>query len=299
VHSHAEAPRDFSAAFAIGISLNLIFVVVEVVYGLISHSMALVADAGHNLGDVLGLGLSWGALLLAQRRPTMRRTYGLRATTILASLTNGVVLLVVTGGVLWESIRRMMAPEPVGGLTVIVVALVGVAINGLSALLFMAGRKGDLNIRSAFLHLASDAALALGVAIAGGVMLFTGWNWLDPVVSILLSLAILAGTWSLLRQSVDLLLGSVPEGIDPEAVRAYLLGLPGVEGIHDLHIWAVSTTETALTAHLIARGGALPPGSLDHTCEELNQRFRIARSTIQVESPAAHPCRLAAEEPAR
>jgi cobalt-zinc-cadmium efflux system protein len=163
----------------------------------------------------------------------------------------------------------------------------------------MAGRKGDLNIRSAFLHLASDAALALGVAIAGGVMLFTGWNWLDPVVSILLSLAILAGTWSLLRQSVDLLLGSVPEGIDPEAVRAYLLGLPGVEGIHDLHIWAVSTTETALTAHLIARGGALPPGSLDHTCEELNQRFRIARSTIQVESPAAHPCRLAAEEPAR
>jgi cobalt-zinc-cadmium efflux system protein len=163
----------------------------------------------------------------------------------------------------------------------------------------MAGRKGDLNIRSAFLHLASDAGLALGVAIAGGVMLFTRWNWLDPVVSIVLSLAILAGTWSLLRQSIELLLDSVPEEIDPEAVRAYLLGLPGVEGIHDLHIWAVSTTETALTAHLIATSGTLPPGALGRACEELNKRFRIARSTLQVEAPSAPPCRLAAEEPER
>jgi cobalt-zinc-cadmium efflux system protein len=281
-------------AFGVGISLNLGFVIVETVYGVLSHSMALVADAGHNLSDVLGLGLAWGAAVLATLRPTKLRTYGFRGATIMASLANALVLLFVTGGIAWESARRLVHPEPVGGKTVIVVALIGVVINGLSALLFARGRKHDLNVRSAFVHQASDAALALGVAISGAVMLATGWSILDPLVSILLSLVILGGTWSLLKQSLNLALHAVPEGIDPDEVTAYLVGLPGVVEVHDLHVWAMSTTENALTAHLVLSQGSDHPRLVGQACEGIRSRFPIQHSTLQLEG--AHvtgPCRQA------
>ena len=301
-HDHArgrsdDSPRSFSAAFAAGILLNLAFVIIEVIYGVRSHSMALVTDAAHNLGDVLGLGLSWGAAVLAVAKPTKRRTYGFRRATILSSWVNAVVLLSVTGAIAWESLQRLLAPEPVQGKVVIVVALIGVVINASSAALFLAGRKGDLNVRSAFLHLASDAALALGVAVAGVVMLLTGWRWVDPVVSIALSAVILASTWSLMKNSMNLVLDAVPEGIDPERVKAYLGTLDGVSEVHDLHIWAMSTTETALTAHLVMPGGSCSPRFLHHAGDELRARFRIDHATLQIEAiDAPDPCRLAPED---
>jgi cobalt-zinc-cadmium efflux system protein len=292
----AISAGHFGRAFAVGITLNLVFVGVEVVYGILSRSMALLADDGHNLSDVLGLALSWGAAILAKRRPTTRRTYGYRSTTILASLTNALVLLFVTGGIAWESVRRLFQPGPVEGRTVIVVALVGVAINASSAALFMAGRKGDLNVRSAFLHLASDAALALGVAVAGTAMLFTGWQWLDPAVSIALSLFILVSTGGLLRGSLNLVLDAVPEGINPDDVRTFLATLPGVIEVHDLHIWAMGTTDTALTAHLVIPSASCHPSFIGDVCDVLHDRFAIDHSTLQVETPEApDPCRLAAE----
>jgi cobalt-zinc-cadmium efflux system protein len=293
-HHHAQPPEQMGRAFVLAIGLNVALVAVETVYGILAGSMALVADAGHNLSDVLGLALSLGALVLARRKPTSRRTYGLRGTTILASLANAVVLLVVTGGVVWESVRRLLAPRPVESRTVIVVALVGVAINGLSAALFAASRKDDLNLRSAFLHLLSDAALALGVAAAAAVMMVTGWRWLDPVVSISLSCFILASTWGLLKRSLDLVLDAVPEGVDPESVRSYLTGLTGVREVHDLHIWAMSTTETALTAHLVMPGDSCHPRFLSEVGAELHHRFHIEHATLQVEAPEApDPCRQA------
>ncbi len=292
-HAHG-APKNYGKAFIFGISANLAFVVVEVAYGVLAHSMALIADAGHNLGDVLGLALAWGASVLAKRAPTKRLTYGYRSTTIIASLTNAVVLLVVTGGIAWESVRRLATPEPVMGMTVILVALVGVIVNGVSAMLFMSGRKSDLNLRAAFLHLAADAGLALGVAIAGAVMLATGWRWLDPAVSIILSIVILAGTWSLLKSSTNLVLNAVPDGVDLEDVRLYLMSLSGVTEVHDLHIWAMSTTENALTAHLVMQTGSCEPRFLGDVCKVLHDRFGIEHSTLQVEAPdAPDPCRLA------
>ncbi len=297
-HSHTGAhPRTTAGrAFAIAIALNVAFIAVETVYGLLSRSMALVADAGHNLGDVLALGLSWGAAVLAGRRPTARRTYGFHNTTIIASLANALLLLFVTGGIAWESVRRLLAPEAVAGKTVIVVALVGVVVNTLSSVLFLRDRKRDLNVRSAFLHMASDAALSLGVAVVGAIVLATGLYWLDAVASILLSLTILASTWSLLKESLDLVLAAVPAGIDSTEVKAFLCGLPGVLEVHDLHIWAVSTTETALTAHLIMAGDSCRPAFLGDVCHELHERFHIAHPTLQVEPPdAPAPCRLAAD----
>ena len=296
-HDHGGAPKSFGRAFAIGIGLNLSFVVVEVIYGILSHSMALVADAGHNLSDVLGLALAWGATHLAKRRPTKRRTYGFRSTTIVASLANAIVLLFVTGGIAWESVRRIFEPADVSGKTVIAVALFGVVVNAASAALFMSGRKGDLNVRGAFLHLASDAGLALGVALSGVVMMFTGWRWLDPVVSIVLAVVILGGTWGLLRASMNLVLDAVPDGIDPDNVKAYLAGLPGVVEVHDLHIWAMSTTDTALTAHLVMPGDSCHAGFLHDTGRSLKERFSIEHSTLQVEAPEApNPCHLAPDE---
>jgi cobalt-zinc-cadmium efflux system protein len=293
-HYQAQIPRQIGRSFLVAIALNVALVVTEAVYGILAGSMALVADAGHNLSDVLGLTLSLGALILARRKPTNRRTYGLRGTTILASLANAVVLLVVTGGVIWESIRRLLAPQEIAGKTVIVVALIGVVVNGVSAALFTAGRKDDLNLRSAFLHLLSDAGLAFGVAVAAGVMMVTGWRWLDPVVSVALSCFILVSTWDLLKRSLDLVLDAVPEGVDPESVRAYLAGLPGVCEVHDLHIWAMSTTETALTAHLVMPGNSCHPRFLSEVGAELQHRFRIEHATLQVEAPEApDPCRLA------
>jgi cobalt-zinc-cadmium efflux system protein len=296
-HHHVPAADAKSSAFVIGIGLNLGFVVVEAVYGVLSQSLALVADAGHNLGDVLGLVLAWGAIRLASRKPSLRRTYGLRRATILAAGINSATLLFVIGGLAWEAVRRLMSPTPVAGKTVIVVALAGVLVNGASAMLFARGREHDLNVRGAFLHLAADAGLSLGVAIGGLVILGTGWVWVDPVVTIVVALVILAGTMSLMRRSFDLMLDAVPEGIDPERVKAYLAALPGVVEVHDLHIWAMSTTETALTAHLVMPAGVRSPSFLADACHDLQEQFRIAHSTLQIDAAEATvPCRLAPDE---
>ena len=296
-HGHGHGPINNSRAFALGIGLNLAFVLVEVVYGVVAHSVALLADAGHNFGDVLGLGLSWGATALASLKPSKRRTFGFRRTTIVASVANALILLFVTGGLTWESIRRLFAPEPTQGRTMIVVAILGAVVNASSALLFMSQGKRDLNLRSAFLHLASDAVLALGVAVAGGVILLTGWLWVDPTVSIVLAITILTGTWSLMKQSLDLMLDAVPEGIDPEEVRAFLGGLPGVVEVHDLHIWALSTTETALTAHVVMPGSSQRPAFLSEVCSELRAKFDIDHSTLQIDpEDAPAPCALAPDE---
>jgi len=294
-HGHGHA-RSYGRAFAAGIALNLGFVAIEAIYGVLSRSMALVADAGHNLSDVLGLALAWGATALAKQRPTKRRTYGLRGTTIMASLANGLLLLVVTGGIAWEALRRLWEPAPVAGVTVIVVASAGVLVNGVSAALFLSGRKTDLNVRGAFLHLAADAAVSLGVAVGGIVLHFTGKRWIDPLLSLGVCVVILASTWGLLRSSVNLALAAVPDGVEPDDVKAYLAGLPGVVEVHDLHIWAMSTTETALTAHLVM-SAPCPPSFLADAGAGLESRFHIGHSTLQLEPPEApDPCRLAPDE---
>lgn len=291
---HSHAPASFGRAFAIGIALNTGFVVVEATFGLLSGSLALIADAGHNLSDVLGLFIAWGASILVRRRTTARRTYGLRRSSILAALLNAVFLLIAIGVIAWEALGRFAHPAPVAGGTVIVVALVGVAINAATALLFIAGRKDDLNIRGAFLHMAADAGVSLGVALAGVAILFTGWQWLDPLVSLAIVLVILVGTWGLLRDSVNLALDAVPEGIDTAAVTAYLAALPGVTEVHDLHIWAMSTTETALTAHLVIPNKQNEDALLVRTSAELHDRFGIEHATLQIEhGDPAHPCGLA------
>ena len=293
---HASA--DFGRAFAIGIALNAAYLVAEAGYGIVSHSLALLADAGHNLGDVLALAAAWGAAILARWRPGGRYTYGLRGSTILVAIGNAILLLVVTGGIAWEAIRRLVeGPEPVFGLTVAVVAAAGVVINGSTALLFMSGRKGDLNIRAAFRHLASDAAVAFGVAIAGVLIVMTGWLWLDPAISLAISIIVVAGTWSLLRESVNLALHAVPPGIEREAVADYLGSLPGITAVHDLHIWGMSTTETALTAHLVRPEGVPNEALLRRAQHDLHERFGIGHVTLQVETAdEAVICRLAPDD---
>lgn len=280
---HAHAPKDFGKAFFFGILLNAGFVVAEVFYGLLSNSLALLADAGHNLGDVLGLAMAWSASMLAKRIPTKKFTYGLRSTSILAALINAVVLLVVTGGIAWEAIQRFRHPNTVEGTTVIAIAAVGVVINTATALLFMSGRKGDLNIRAAFMHMAGDAAITLGVAIAGFVMLRTGWAWLDPAVSLVISAVVIIATWGLLRESVKLALHAVPEGIDTEKVKAFLASVKGVTAVHDLHIWAMSTTETALTTHLVMPGGYPGDAVQRDISKTLKEQFAIGHATLQIE----------------
>jgi cobalt-zinc-cadmium efflux system protein len=294
---HGHAPADFGRAFAIGVALNAAYVLAEVFYGIVSHSLALLADAGHNLGDVLALAAAWGASILGQRRPAGRYTYGFRGSTILVALGNAVLLLVITGGIAWEAIRRLQSPEPLSGTTVVVVAAIGVVINGSAALLFMAGRRGDLNIRAAFLHLASDAAVALGVALAGLLILMTGWLWLDPAVSLAISIIIVISTWSVLRDSINLALHAVPSGIEREAVADYLGSLPGITAVHDLHIWGMSTTETALTAHLVRPEGVPTDALLRRAQHELQERFGIGHVTLQVETAdEAVICRLAPDD---
>jgi cobalt-zinc-cadmium efflux system protein len=288
---HHHAPRDFGFAFAFGIGLNFAFVVVEAVYGVLAHSMALLADAGHNLSDVLALALAWGASRLVRREPSERYTYGLRSTSILAALVNAALLLLVTGGIVWESIQRLAAPEPVASQTVIWVALVGIAVNAASALPF-AKSGGDLNIRAAFLHLAADAAISLGVVLAALLTLYTGWLWVDPVVGIAIAVVIIAGTWGLLRDSVTMALDAVPAHIDPAKVRSYLSGLSGVTEVHDLHIWAMSTTETALTVHLVMPKGHPGDAFTAEICKELREHHRVHHATVQIET-GAQPCELA------
>ena len=290
---HVHAPASFGRAFAIGIALNIGYVLAEAFYGVAAHSLALLADAGHNLGDVLGLAAAWGASVLGKRKPSGRYTYGLRRTSILAALGNAIVLLVVTGGIAWEAIRRLADPEPTAGVTIMVVAAVGIAVNGITAWLFMAGRKGDLNIRGAFLHMASDALVAAGVVVAGALILWTGWHWLDPAISLVISAVIVVGTWSLLRDSVNLSLDAVPEGVDQEAVATFLAGLPGVTEVHDLHIWGLSTTDTALTAHLVRTDPAGDESLVQLVCSEMQERFGIGHATVQLESAEmARACKL-------
>ncbi|MEA3186361.1 MAG: cobalt-zinc-cadmium efflux system protein [Chthoniobacter sp.] len=290
-HGHVHSPPSNTAAFAIGVALNLAFVVVEVVYGLTAHSLALLSDAGHNLSDVFGLLVAWGAIHLSKSLPTKHRTYGLRRSSILAALTNAIVLLVVVGGITWEAIGRFFHPEAVAGSTVIWVAAAGVVINSATALLFMAGRKRDLNIKGAFLHMAGDAAVSLGVVGIGFAIRSTGWHWLDPALSILISGVIVCGTWGLLRESVNLVMDAVPEGIDPHAVEAYLADLTGVQAVHDLHIWGMSTTESALTVHLVMPEPPADDKFLHDVVHELHEQFEIGHVTIQIEhGSAGMPC---------
>ncbi|GAB0118902.1 cobalt transporter [Acidisoma sp. 7E03] len=290
---HVHAPANFGRAFLIGIVLNVGFVVAEVVYGIIGGSMALLADGAHNLTDVLGLAAAWLASVLARRPPSGRYTYGLGRSTILAALLNAGLLLLATGAILAEAVQRLITPEKVAGLTVIIVACIGIAINGVTAWLFASGSKGDLNIRGAFQHMLADALVSVGVVVAAVLIMATGWNRIDPLVSIVIAVVIVAGTWGLLRQSVNMSMDAVPEGVDAPAVRRYLEALPGVSEVHDLHIWAMSTTETALTGHLVMPGRHPGDAFLRETCEHLQQRFRIGHSTLQIEIDGTVACRLA------
>jgi cobalt-zinc-cadmium efflux system protein len=296
-HHHHEAP-NYNRAFGIGVALNVLYVLIEAGFGFVAGSLALLADAGHNLSDVLGLVLAWGGHYLAQLPPTARRTYGWRSSSILAALFNALLLLAAIGGIAWEAIRRFSAPEPLGGVTVMAVAAVGVAVNTATALLFLRGRKHDLNIRGAFLHMAADAAVSVGVVLAGWGILATGWYWLDPAVSLAIALVIFLGTWGLLKDSLNLAMHAVPENIDPGEVREFLAALQGVDEVHDLHIWAMSTTETALTAHLVKPDVGDHDGFLRDVAHALHDRFGIEHATLQLErDPSAaecHSCRARA-----
>ncbi len=280
-HSHAHS--NYGRAFAIGIALNLLYVGGEAVAGIISGSLALLADAGHNLGDVLGLSLSWGAAVLSRRQPSGRFTYGLRSSSILAALANAIILLVVTGGIAWEAVWRITHPVPVASGIVIWVAAAGIVVNGATALLFASGRLHDLNIKSAFLHMAADTLVTAGVVAAGVVIWLTSWYWLDPAVSLIVSAVIVLGTWGLVRNAINLALDAVPEGVDAAAVRAHLLAMPGVTALHDLHIWGMSTTETALTCHLVLPGGHPGDAVLNGVAQQLHHLFGIQHTTIQIE----------------
>jgi len=296
-HDHSHAPKNFDRAFTIGIALNVGFVVIEVVFGLFANSLALLADAGHNLSDVLSLLFAWGASVLVRKLPTQRHTYGLRRTSILAALINALVLLVAVGAIAWEAILRFGHPEAVASDTVIWVASVGIVINGFTAWLFMSGQKQDMNIRGAYLHMMADAAVSFGVVLAAITIKFTGWLWLDPVMSLVVAVIIGIGTWGLLRESLSLALDAVPANIHPAKVEAYLAGLPGIEAVHDLHIWAMSTTEIALTVHLIKPDAVIDDLLLVQINNELRELFGIQHTTVQFErGNTSHPCKQAPAE---
>jgi cobalt-zinc-cadmium efflux system protein len=292
VTEHSHAPPNFNRIFAIGVALNLIYVIAQVGFGVFAHSLALIADAGHNLGDALGLVIAWGASYLAKLPATRNRTYGWRRTSIMAALFNAVFLLVAVGAITWEALRRLSRGGVVDSNTVMWVAAAGVILNGITAWLFMAGREADLNIRGAFLHMSADAAISAGVVLAGLAIRFTGWMWLDPVTSIAINVIIVIGTWSLLRESFNLVTDAVPEKVDCKAVGEYLGQLPAVTAVHDLHIWAMSTTEIALTAHLVMPAGAAGDLFLRDVCDKLHHDFGIEHSTIQIEQNA-ETCALA------
>lgn len=292
-HHHHIDPTNHGRAFSIAVALNAGFVLVEFAYGFIADSSALIADAGHNLSDILGLLLAWGAAVLARKAPTGRYTYGLRNTSILAALANAMILLIACGAIAWEVVQRFMQPPVVAGVTVAVVAAVGIVVNGVSAWLFMRGSKDDLNIRGAYLHMLADAGVSLGVVVVGVVMIFTQWYWLDPVVSLAIVVIIVVGTWGLLRESVQLALNAVPASIDADAVQAFLEQSPNVAQVHDLHIWAMSTTENALTAHLVMPAGYPGDAFMDELVHSLRDQFSIQHSTLQVEQGTTeHACSL-------
>ena len=293
-HDHDHAPANYDKAFAIGIALNLCYVVAEAVFGMLAHSLALIADAGHNLSDVLSLLLAWGASRLSQMQPTNRYTYGLRSSSILASLINAIILLIAIGAIAWEAIGRFNQPQEIPGGTVMAVAAFGVVINAATALLFVKGRESDLNIKGAFLHMAADAGVSLGVVVAGFAIIQTGLYWIDPATSLVIVAIIAIGTWGLLRDSARLALQAVPSGIDTSEVKAYLAALPQVAGVHDLHIWPMSTTETALTAHLEMPNGNGGDKFLHDVCKHLHDQFKIEHCTFQIEQ-SAEACSLAPE----
>lgn len=287
-HGHSHAPADFGRAFLIGIVLNIVYVATEATYGFLTDSMALLADAGHNLSDVLGLMVAWAGATLAKRPPSQRYTYGMRSSSILAALANALLLLIAVGAIAWEAIRRFSDPPEVPGGTVMLVAAVGILINGLTAWLFASGRKGDVNIRGAYLHMVADAAVSAAVVVAGFLMLQTGARWIDPAISLLVAGVIVWGTWGLLRDSVAMALHAVPPGIDPEKVEAWLANRPGVAAVHDLHIWPISTTEAALTAHLTMPGGHPGDAFLAELTHGLDHDFGIGHATVQVEINHEH-----------
>jgi cobalt-zinc-cadmium efflux system protein len=298
-HDFASSVPETNASFKIAIGLNVLIVILQVVYGIVSHSVALVADAGHNLTDVLSLLFALGANILASQPPTKRRTYGFRRTTILAALLNAMILLVATGAILFAAFERLGHPTPVNGRVVAMIAGVGIVLNGISAGLFAHGRKGDLNVKAAFLHMAGDAAVSAGVVIAGLIIIWTGAIWVDPLMSIVIAIVIVAGTWSLLRDSFNLAADAVPEGIDSAAIDRYLRGLNAVTDVHDLHIWGMSTTQVALTAHLIVHGDAVRDETahdalLSTICAAMHDRFGIGHTTVQIERGALE-CELAPE----
>ncbi len=282
-HGHVHEPANFDRAFQIGIALNALFVAVEAGFGIFANSVALLADAGHNLSDVFGLLLAWGAAAAARRAPSKRFTYGWRKSSILAALFNALFLVLAVGVIAVEALQRLTGTEHVEGDVVMIVAGIGIVINGGTALLFARGRKGDLNIRGAYLHMASDAAVSAGVVLAGLVIWRTGWSWIDPVTSLAIVAVILWGTWGLLRESVLMALDAVPPSIDPHQVEEALATLPGVTRVHDLHIWPMSTTEAALTAHLVVPSGDTGDAFLNSACAMLNKRFGIDHATLQVE----------------
>jgi len=282
-HHHDHTPEHFGWSFAIATALNLALVIGQVWYGFAANSLALLADAGHNLGDVMGLVLAWGAIAIANWKPSSRFTYRMQAASILSAFANGMILLVGTGVIAWEAFHRFSEPQPVAPATVMVVAALAVVVNGASAWLLSRGSKGDLNVRGAFLHMAADAGVSVAVILAAGGIMLTGWQWLDPVASLLISAVILWGTWSLLREAIRLALNAAPREIDPHDVRQYLAGLAEVENVHDLHIWAMSTKETAMSCHLVTPRGHPGDGFLKSVAHELDHRFEICHATLQIE----------------
>ena len=290
-HTHHPTPRSFDRAFAWGIALNLAFVAVEAWFGWQADSLALLADAGHNLSDVAGLVLAWGGALAGRLRPDARHSYGWQRASILAAFANALLLLVAMGSLAWEAAHRLAAPEPTQGLTMIAVAAVGIFVNGVTAVLFMRGGEQDLNIRGAFAHMAADALVSLGVVMAGVVYLWRGWAWIDPAASLLIASVIVWGTWGLFRQSLHLLFDGVPEHVNLPAVRECLQSLPGVQRVSDLHIWAMATDRVALTAHLVRPEGGADDGFYRLATQELRRRFGIAHVTLQVvQAPVMRGC---------
>ena len=284
--NHSHQSGNYNRSFAIGIVLNIAFVVIEAGYGVLAESLALISDAAHNLSDVASLLLALGASVLARKAATEKRTYGWRKATIMASIGSAVLLLVALGGITWEAIDRFSNPAPVQGATVIVVAAIGVVINTMTALLFIKGQKDDLNIKGAFLHMAADAGVSMGVVIAGILILFKGWLWIDPVISLAIVAIILVVTWGLLKHSINYAMDAVPDSIDIPELKRYLTGFDTVESIHDLHVWPMSTTETALTVHLVVNDTRLDNNFLRSLQQHLHDHFGIAHSTIQVETSA-------------
>ena len=293
---HVHAPASFGVVFVVAIGLNALIVVGEVVFGVLGHSVALIADAGHNLSDVLGLCAAFAASQFGRRKPSARFTYGLGGTSILAALVNAVTLLVVTGALSWAAIQRIFAPEPIEADLVMIVAGAAILINGLSAWLLAPGKDGDLNVKAAVAHLVADAAIAAGVVVGALLIKLTAWQWIDPVLSLLINMTIIVGTWKILREAISLSLAGVPSAIRLDDVRGYLAALPGVTALHDLHVWPVSTSETAMTVHLVMPSGHPGDGFLMQTCRTLRERHRIGHATLQIETSAETLCMLAPEE---